>query len=230
MPHDGRDRKRLVSQFLRAAFTDLDVAAAADRLDVNYVQHNPDVGDGRAAFVSGLQALHREFPSQQLAVDQIFAQGDYVAATSEWQLDPDLPERRVVDLFRLEGDLLAEHWDVISPPSDARNPTPPVQAGWLTVALGESTLPRFSLHPEANPTGACFELRVPSEGLSFTPKRSVMDESGLVVHSHLRSTDARLSSDYVRADVFKLAGGRLTPHWVVEQPIRASTQNRNGML
>jgi len=104
-----RRNKALVLEAMTALFQRRD-AAAVDRLYArDYVQHNPDIPQGRDALrvlVAGLSgAVHYE---PGLAI----AEGDFVAIRGRIHGWADTPQV-VVDLFRIEDGALAEHWDVL---------------------------------------------------------------------------------------------------------------------
>lgn len=73
--------------------------------DYNYIQHNPNIGDGLNALfagVGGLQFLKNHF---------ILGYGDFVLAMSEGRMNG-VPVA-FYDLFRVENGYIAEHWDTI---------------------------------------------------------------------------------------------------------------------
>lgn len=85
-------------------------AGAVDRLYAkDYIQHNPNIPQGRDA----LQALVETMsPSVHYEPGQIIAGGDLVVIHGRirgWAEEPQI----VVDIFRIEAGKLAEHWDVL---------------------------------------------------------------------------------------------------------------------
>lgn len=110
-PQDDRPRrnKALVLEAMTSLFQRRD-ASSVDRLYAwNYIQHNPDIPQGRdalQALVAGLSdAVHYE-------PGLLIAEGDFVAIHGRirgWAETPQV----VVDLFRIEDGKLAEHWDVL---------------------------------------------------------------------------------------------------------------------
>lgn len=101
--------KRLVMDAMTSLFQRHD-AAAVDRLYApDYIQHNPEIPQGRdalRAIVAGLpENVHYE-------PGMIVAEGDLVAIHGRIHGWSDAPQV-VVDLFRVERGKLAEHWDVL---------------------------------------------------------------------------------------------------------------------
>jgi predicted SnoaL-like aldol condensation-catalyzing enzyme len=81
-----------------------------------YRQHNPLIEDGMEGvkkFVAWIMANH---PNARGEIKRIFADGDHVILHSHWHGLSDNPGGEAgVDIFRLEGDKVVEHWDVIQP-------------------------------------------------------------------------------------------------------------------
>jgi predicted SnoaL-like aldol condensation-catalyzing enzyme len=101
--------KALVLEAMTTLFQRHD-ASAVERLYVpDYVQHNPQIPQGRDA----LQALVANL-SQAVWYEPglIIAEGEFVAIHGRIRGWADAPQV-VVDLFRIEDGKLAEHWDVL---------------------------------------------------------------------------------------------------------------------
>jgi predicted SnoaL-like aldol condensation-catalyzing enzyme len=89
----------------------------------SYRQHNPLIEDGMEGlrkFVAWILANH---PDAHGEIRRVFADGDYVILHSHWHGLSDSPRgEAVVDIYRLEGGKVVEHWDVIQPiPETAAN-------------------------------------------------------------------------------------------------------------
>jgi predicted SnoaL-like aldol condensation-catalyzing enzyme len=82
----------------------------------NYRQHNPlieDGADGVKKFVTWIKSNH---PDARGEIKRVFADGNHVILHSHWHGLSDNPRgEAVVDIFRLEGGKVLEHWDVIQP-------------------------------------------------------------------------------------------------------------------
>jgi len=105
-PHRNR---ALVLDAMTSLFQRHD-ASAVDRLYTeNYIQHNPDIPQGRGALRGVVETL---LPSVHYEPGLIIAEGDLVAIHGRirgWAEEPQV----VIDIFRVEGGKLAEHWDVL---------------------------------------------------------------------------------------------------------------------
>lgn len=91
----------------------------------DYIQHNPDVGDGKQAFVDYFERMYKEFPNKSIEFVRIIAEGDLVALHSH-QTWPDQEEYVTMDFFRFDKNgKIIEHWDAIQkiPNKSANNNT-----------------------------------------------------------------------------------------------------------
>ncbi|MFK7966559.1 MAG: nuclear transport factor 2 family protein [Burkholderiaceae bacterium] len=89
-----------------------------------YIQHNPEVGDGKAAFIAFFEKLAIDYPDKSALFKRIFAEGSYVTLHGEHRF----PGWRggswaAIDIFRLDDNgKVVEHWDVIQKvPSSSAN-------------------------------------------------------------------------------------------------------------
>ncbi|TCO59807.1 nuclear transport factor 2 family protein [Actinocrispum wychmicini] len=106
--------KQTVQDFLHLAFNEKQPEAAVEKyLGEPYTQHNPSVPDGRAGAVVALTGFVRQFPELSLEIRRVVAEGDLVVTHSLMKLSPTDRGSAVADVFRLDGDRIVEHWDVL---------------------------------------------------------------------------------------------------------------------
>jgi predicted SnoaL-like aldol condensation-catalyzing enzyme len=84
-----------------------------------YIQHNPGVATGRAAFIQFFSKFAKPNPIEarvRSPLVMILADGDFVVLSFVRILpDPKDPEKKYTttwfDMFRVENGKIAEHWD-----------------------------------------------------------------------------------------------------------------------
>ncbi len=108
--------RALVERFLAEVLEGGDRGVLAELVAPDYAQHNPLVADG-------VEALSSTLPLGAMpnTVHRLVAQGDLVAALVEYESGP----AAAVDIFRVEGGRIAEHWDVL----EAATPAAETAAG-----------------------------------------------------------------------------------------------------
>jgi predicted SnoaL-like aldol condensation-catalyzing enzyme len=99
--------KALVLEAFDALFNRRDLAAAERYFSPDYVQHSAGIGPGRDGLFALVRAVHRRYESA-LAI----AEGDFVMAHGRFS-GGGRPTRIVVDILRVDGGRLVEHWDVM---------------------------------------------------------------------------------------------------------------------
>lgn len=109
-PQETRNRE-LVVNFYQQLFGDKDVSAIDRYIAEDYIQHNPTVPTGRAPIKKIFSQMLANAPKSKVDIRRVAASGDLV-----W-LHVRVPESNgdvyaVVDIFRVDGDRIVEHWDV----------------------------------------------------------------------------------------------------------------------
>ncbi|MGW1718269.1 nuclear transport factor 2 family protein [Streptomyces sp. NPDC002156] len=105
--------KRLVTKAFDRLIVDKDLSALNVYWGSEYHQHNPGIADGVAGVREGLGAYFRAFPELAVSRKRVVAEGDLVAVHSHYVSAPGERGQAVVDLFRVRGGKIVEHWDVL---------------------------------------------------------------------------------------------------------------------
>ncbi len=88
----------------------------------HYIQHNPDVEDGKQGFIDYFERMQAEYPDKSIEFVRAVAEGNLVALHTH-QTWPQNEEYITMDFFRFdENGKIVEHWDAIQKiPEKAKN-------------------------------------------------------------------------------------------------------------
>jgi predicted SnoaL-like aldol condensation-catalyzing enzyme len=120
---DTEQNKQTVIDFYTKAFNEKKPEEAVESyLGSQYIQHNPQAGDGPDAFVQFVKWYSGEHPELSVEIKRAIAEGDLVMTHSLLKTSPDDRGTAAADIFRLEDGKIVEHWDVLQPvPETAAN-------------------------------------------------------------------------------------------------------------
>lgn len=107
--------KEMILSFYERFFNRHEVEAAEEFVKENYIQHNPGVQQGRKGLMDGFREKFISHPDFCLKVVRLVEE-DNIMVVYLKSVDPEGNTRaRVVDIYRIEDGMLAEHWDVLHP-------------------------------------------------------------------------------------------------------------------
>lgn len=91
-------------------------------VDPGYIQHNPMAATGRDAAIGFLEPFFAANPGVRYEIKRVIADGNLVAVHSWGRFAENDRGVAVVDILRIDGCKVMEHWDVVQPvPEKAAN-------------------------------------------------------------------------------------------------------------
>jgi predicted SnoaL-like aldol condensation-catalyzing enzyme len=113
--------KKVALDFYDKALNQRDFEAASKHFGTRYIQHNPQAADGIEGFKKFIEWRSQRFPNARNEVKRTLADGDLVMVHAHSIREPGERGSAIVDIFRLEGGKIVEHWDVIQPVPETAN-------------------------------------------------------------------------------------------------------------
>ncbi len=114
MSVDTERNKRNAQAFYEMMFNQCQPRAAIERYaGAEYIQHNPEVADGKEAFIAYFERMAADYPGKSVVFKRAVAEGDLVVLHCH-QRWPDNLEYAGIDIFRCDAQgKVVEHWDVL---------------------------------------------------------------------------------------------------------------------
>jgi predicted SnoaL-like aldol condensation-catalyzing enzyme len=122
MKHNIEANKLNAIAFYRTAYLGAPAKAVELYVGEEYIQHNPLVANGQAAFIEYFEEMSRLFPQKNIEFVRAVPEGDLVALHTH-QIWPGNEEYVTMDFFRFnEAGKIVEHWDSIQKiPTESKN-------------------------------------------------------------------------------------------------------------
>jgi predicted SnoaL-like aldol condensation-catalyzing enzyme len=115
--------KKNAIAFYKMAYEGDPQGAVDQYTGIEYIQHNPDVADGKQGFIEYFNRMQEEYPEKSIEFVRCIAENDLVALHSH-QTWPGNDEYVTMDFFRFDAQgKICEHWDSIQQiPHESANP------------------------------------------------------------------------------------------------------------
>jgi predicted SnoaL-like aldol condensation-catalyzing enzyme len=115
MAHTAEEQRNLdlVLEMYREVLIRMDASKVDKYISPAYVQHSSLAPPGRDALKQFLQMIRKESPDARTDIKRAFVDGDHVVCHVHVMRFPGDPGLAVVDIFRVAGNLIVEHWDVL---------------------------------------------------------------------------------------------------------------------
>jgi predicted SnoaL-like aldol condensation-catalyzing enzyme len=115
--------KNMVVYFYQELFGNKNIDIVDEYIAEDYIQHNPLVADGRQALKDALSVWFKDAQKENVDFQRVIAEDDLVVVHTRSVFGGKTVS--VIDIFRIENGIIAEHWDVIQEvPDSAANPHP----------------------------------------------------------------------------------------------------------
>jgi len=128
----AQDSSSVAAAFLRALMVEMDLPRAyREYADPNFVEHNPAIGNGYAAKIAYFAERRARNPnapgpdSWANVIDHAIVSGDLFSVHRHVFMNAADRGRVFVDIWRVAGGKIVEHWDVIQAVPDSPFPRDP---------------------------------------------------------------------------------------------------------
>jgi predicted SnoaL-like aldol condensation-catalyzing enzyme len=122
---DEQRRLDLVLAMYRDVLIPFDSSQVDRYISPQYIQHSSLAPPGRDALKQFLDFIRQQSPNAETHIKRSFVDGEHVICHTHVIRHRGDPGLAVVDIFRVEGDLIVEHWDVLMEvPEKSLNPMP----------------------------------------------------------------------------------------------------------
>jgi len=247
------NNKQIVLDFYKNAIGKADSTYASQALRDDYIQHNPSVKSGKDGFLEMIAFL-KQLPkpdNPQKPFTRVISEDNYVVLHFEVEFAGQ--KKTVLDLYRLDNGLIAEHWDAIkeSAPSTI-NGNPEVEGSSMIeneeltgknksivknyvnkvlVTRNFEQMPSYlnsnliQHNPEID--NGLVSLKSYYSDVIIEKVHRIIGEGNFVV---TQSNGKKEGKDWVFYDIYCLDKGKINEHWSVGQLIPENMAHTNGMI
>jgi predicted SnoaL-like aldol condensation-catalyzing enzyme len=115
MAHTPEEQRNLdlVLEMYREVLIKMDASKVDQYISPDYLQHSSLAPPGRDALKQFLAMISKQSPDARTEIKRAFVDGDHVVCHVHVMRFPGDPGLAVVDIFRVAGRYIVEHWDVL---------------------------------------------------------------------------------------------------------------------
>jgi predicted SnoaL-like aldol condensation-catalyzing enzyme len=115
MARTAEEQRRLdmVLEMYREVLIPFDSSKVDRYISPDYLQHSSLAPPGRDALKEFLDFIRKQSPDATTDIKRAFVDGDHVICHTHVVRHKGDPGLAVVDIFRVAGDYIVEHWDVL---------------------------------------------------------------------------------------------------------------------
>jgi predicted SnoaL-like aldol condensation-catalyzing enzyme len=205
---EPKSNKTIIAQFYRHVVRERKSELIPNYVHENYIQHNPMGKDGREGLfemAEFLKTLPPPADTDKSPIVNLIEEGDLVVAHLDLHfMGKDI---RVIELFRVQDDKAAEHWDVTEEQNGDTTDFIAVQAN---VVVDDRPLFLTELYANSQ----------------VTIHRLITEGNLTAVHAEAKHGDRSIAL----FDIFRFEDRRLTAHWGAKQQVPEKLMHGNGMF
>ncbi|MEP0262885.1 nuclear transport factor 2 family protein [Dokdonia sp.] len=245
--------KLIVTDFYKKVIGEQDLEYAKRIVTEDYIQHNPQVRTGKAGFLEAIAFL-KQMPKQKNTPTpfmRIIADNEYVIVHLNVEFGGQ--KKIVLDMFRIENGLIAEHWDAIQNKSEIslngnseiegpiliENEKATIQnkkivedfTNQILIEGNFQTLKNFVVpdliqhNPKMNK--GLKGIAEYYQKIKIQKVHKIIGQGNFVVTQSKAIVD---NEDFVFYDIYRLDNGLIIEHWAVSQIIPEVMAHNNGMI
>lgn len=109
---DTLTNKEIATKFFLSIVNEKNFDSAANYIGDWYIEHDPQGHDGPSGLKEYINFLQNDFPLSHVEIKRTFVAGEYVVFHVHSKMNPADRGQAIIDIFRLEGGKVVEHWDV----------------------------------------------------------------------------------------------------------------------
>jgi len=245
--------KQLILDFYQKVIGEQDLNYAKRMVTEDYIQHNPRIKTGKDGFLEAIAFLKKipkpKNPTQPLM--RVIVEDEFVVV--HWNVEFGGQQNVVLDMFRIENGLIAEHWDAIQATSQKSIKGTSEVSGPILIedeektSLNKKIVKDFTTQVLINKDFEKSQNFLAVDLIQHIPKIAngrkafmqycqnikTMELHKIIGQGNFVVTQSKVivdNEDWVSYSIYRLQNGYIVEHWNVSQRIPKSMTHGNGMI